>query len=592
MRHVTCLTFTTSQVVGDCREGRCIGDEAMKRLILALGAVLLLSGAAQAAPFAKGIEKGPVDNSLFCPAGSGWYPVDGGVCLSCPNGKKPVAGACPGLVKKTKKARKSYVRKFQVTLCKPGHFRQKGTKQCWTCGKGYVRIPGKKFTSKGHMCISLKPQFQKPRIVERVKLKELLDPKRLKQEFADRGCKGYGRNAFFALKGAGTCMTCPASHPKRTKWPASTDRACATKTCGGNGERMCDVLAGEGAPCGQDLQINLVTGLCEAKRNIACKPVVNTIKGMRTTAAKVQEAADKAGKIPGLDFLMKIADGITGKVDEMAISMVSKLPQAKIKADIDRIFGDPAAVREMAAVAEAIAARKDRLTRLLLDADTVCVNTAVLEREMMEILRGARRADAPTSGEILAELLGVGRAEAAVPPFWRGKSIAVSGGVLVNRSKLPNMPFHMNFALEGVWEVNDAGTGVSFSLNFIPGADIVHKPAPHPVMEWGLYVSFGGFGRADCSRPYALQLGAGKVLAGSATLPCGFLGLGINLAQVTLGKKTPAITLLTPENVTKSLLPAQGPIRVDRGRAGIGGLLGFNFSINLAGAKGQSVLNH
>ena len=560
----------------------------MRRLILALGAVLMLSAAAEAAPFRGSIEKGPVDNSLFCPPGSGWYPIQEGVCLSCPNGKKPKAGICPGLVTKTKFGKFSYNRKFMAGICKPGTYRRPKTKECWTCGKGYVRIPGKKFNAKAHMCVSIKPQIQKAKVVEKVNLEQLLDPKRLKREFADRGCKGYGRSAFYSLKGGGTCMVCPSSHPKRTKWPASSNKACATKTCGGNGERICDILAGEGAPCARDHQINLVSGLCEPKRNIACKPFVGALKGMYTGIQKAKDATGNV-KIPGMDVLKAFMSKITDKVDGMAMGMLAKLPTGKIRADIKRIFGDQKNVRAMAAVAEEVSARRGKLTRMILDAETSCVNTAALEREMMEILRGASRAEAPGSGAILAELLGVRPAQASVPPFFRGKSIGVTVGGLVNKT-ITRLGLHTNYAVEAVWSVNDAGTGVDFSLYALVGADFLHSPVPHPVGEPGFWIGFGGFGRGGCNAPYGLQLGAGKILGGAVN-HCGLVGVSLNLANVDLGQKTPAINLLTAEGITKSLLPAgKTPAEIERARAGKGGVLGFNFAFRMAGKKGQSLL--
>jgi len=564
---------------------------------LAVLSVALLHGPAEADDvFAPAKKLGPPDLSLLCPTGSTAVPSvkkPGTMnCLTCPGGKTPTAKLlCPAIkkVRRSKPERAGTMGRFALTCnIAKGEFRNPGTRQCWKCPRGYFRDPLQKFrTNNRNLCMTAPiPVVQKPTVVESFTIKDI--PKRFAEGARDLGCRGYGGGAFFKAT-AGACYSCPASHPKRRIGITKVSETCATAACGGKGERICNMLAGEGAPCKSGFQMNLIKGTCVPRKNVACKPIVGAVKAMRTGVDKAREATDKVPEIPGMDVIKAFVGNITGKIDEVAMGMLSKLPRAKIEADIDRIFGDPEAVRAMAAVAEEISDRRARLVDLILDVDTSCGDTTALEREMMQILLAANRAEAPGMGTILAEILGVGRAEAAVAPIFRGKSVAVTVGGLLNRN-VTRLPLHSNPALEAVWQINDSGTDIEFSLYFIFGADIFHRPAPHPIAEPGLYVSFGGFGRDGCSAPYGVQLGAGKVLSGAVN-HCGMVGFGFNLANVNLGDETPAINLITPENVKQTLLPAgRTPAEIDRGRAGKGGIVGFNFAFTLVGERGRSLL--
>lgn len=539
----------------------------------------------------KAIRVGEADKNLYCPNGSGWYPIDGGICLSCPGRKAPIAGACPGLKKVTKHAFWSYKKKFDWTPCRPGDFKRPGTKECWTCGLGYVRKPGTKFSRKKHICISLKAQVVKPKIVKRVAWQDLVNPKKLSDEIRDLGC-GYRKGAFFSLTGGGTCWVCPGSHPKRSLHPANSRNACMTRSCGKLGERPC-MISEHFLPCKKGTRFDVARQQCVTPKNIACKPMVIGVRALRDVMRKAGSAADKGRdaieKLPGVAAVKSLIKGITGKVDEMAAAAVSKMPTRKIEADLTRIFRSPEDVRAMAAIVEAINKRRGRIVDLALNEKVSCGDPARLKRELLSAIRGASRADAaPTAGQTFAGLFGVSPARAAAPGFLRGRTIALTIGVLANRQVVA-LPKHLNVGIEVVLGFNKAGTDASLGMNLVYGLDLIHRPAPNQIGEVGLYVGFGGFGRDNCGlSDYGLQLGGGGIVSIAAN-HCGLMGVSFNLAglQPLIKANKSVADVMTPAGMIAIVKPAKKVKLKGSGPSPSNAyVLGFNLAWQLAGKRG------
>ncbi|MGZ0189625.1 MAG: hypothetical protein ACKVH0_16750 [Alphaproteobacteria bacterium] len=443
---------------------------------------------------------GDVDVSLLCPAGSAWYPIKGGACLACSDSKKPKAGVCPGW-QSARWSAANYVRmrKKLSPVCGIGTFNRKGTRECWSCPKGYIRDPNllKKFERKPQsICVSpAHPIVRKPTIAAQISLKDLLDPERLKKEVRDLGCKSYGGKATFSSFGGGTCWACPVSHPKRTLNPIFTKAACGSASCGGLDQRPCTIFE-RLLPCDKGTSYNPFKQQCVAKKNLVCKPIISALRSVRNGVRKANELGQslQAGaneKIPGVKVLLALMDGVTGKLDDAASGLISKLPIDVIQADIDALFRTPDDAKDMQAVFAALAENGDKIEAKMLDPDVMCDNPNAVARLIVDIINGAKRADAggPKFGNVMREIIGVRHAHAASDAsgprisaaFLRNRSVAFTTSASLFLKK-GNIKVPVGFGLEYLIQIDGAGA-ISVVANFVGGLDFPSKATLSEVGE-------------------------------------------------------------------------------------------------------------
>lgn len=431
--------------------------------VAVVAAFLLLPAlpAQAASTHAPAKRLGGVDVSLFCPAGSAWYPVQGGVCLTCPGKVKPKAGTCPG-IRPARKAKAVFSHKRKGPVCRLGTFRNPAkTSDCYKCQKGFARVPGVKFNRNGICWSAPKPFVAKPTVALKISLKELLNPGRLSAEAQNLGCKGYGRNAVFSPLGGGTCWSCPKSHPKRTGFPVSSKKACGTASCGGEGERACNTLAGEGWPCNKGLKRDMRTGQCKAKVNFLCKPTLATMRGLRTAAAKTGEAGRNAmEKVPGLNALLGLMDKINDGVDAKLADLVAKVPTAKFLTEVEAQFGPPERVAAIQTVIRAMGENQDRLAALMLDGDVMCgTSQDRLRQAFVDMVNKAMRERAEAPGRSMFADLGFVSVAHASSPTVEDEDLFGVGirFALMFPMKLPKVPKPVVLGVQGIFSIDMAG---------------------------------------------------------------------------------------------------------------------------------------
>jgi len=506
-------------------------------LLLLLGSV----GAGAASNHAPATRLGDVDVSLFCPAGSSWSPFDGGVCLGCPDNKKPKVGLCPGMREaRTARAVYSHERKRWSPICRIGTFKRRGTRECWTCPKGFVRMPGVKFNRQGICFSPPHPIATKPKVVERIALKDVLNPRRLGDQARDLGCKGYDRDAVFSPVAGGTCWVCPESHPKRTLNPVFSARACGTAACGGLGERPCNVLAGEGRPCTKGLRHNPFTQQCVAKKPLACKPMIAAVQAVTRAIDRANEVGDGLrGKamdsVPGMRTLMALVDKSVQTLEGEMAGLVSKLPIDRITSDIDLMLKSPEELRAMQAVLQAVIDSRDVIWRMMLEPDIACDDPQAIGDLVIRRLNETWRAEA--GGKHFAHAMDklglVSPAHAArserqlqIRPL-RGKAFSMTAAASLFL-KQGGLKLPVGFAIEYFFSFNAAGTP-HIAVNLIAGLDFPSGSDWEESGATAFFVSFAPDVPQRCAPPpIAMQLELGSLVGISGNW-CGLTAVNVNL---------------------------------------------------------------
>ena len=430
--------------------------------VVAAFLLLPIHPAQTASTHAPAKRLGDVDVSLFCPAGSAWYPVRGGACLTCPGNVKPKAGTCPG-IRPARKTKAVFSHRRKGPVCRLGTFRNPAkTRDCYKCPKGYARVPGVKFNRNGICWSAPKPFVAKPTVALKISLKEMLNPGRLSAEAQNLGCKGYGRNAVFSPVGGGTCWSCPRSHPKRTGFPVNSKKACGTASCGGSGERACNVFAGEGWPCKKGLNHNSVTGLCQPRKAFACKPTVATVGGIYKAAGKAGEAGQNAmEKVPGLNLVMDLIRKPIEKMEEKFAGLVDKLPKGNVLANVDNVFGSPEQADAMRRAVDAVQSNRERLTSLLHNGDSICdPRSDALKRAFADTINQAfgKRTDAG-GGSIFTDLGLMSTAHASTPvrirvPLLYNTKFRIAA---MGAFKIPKLPTPIVVGVQGIFVIGSDG---------------------------------------------------------------------------------------------------------------------------------------
>lgn len=534
----------------------------------ALALLIAAPGAMAAQTHAPATKLGDVDVSLFCPAGSAWYPKDGGSCLTCGNNVKPKLGLCPG-IRPARTAKAVFSHRRKGLICKGRPFKRPKTKECWVCPKGYARVPGVKFNKKGICWSAPRPYNRKPKVALKISLKDMLNPARMAQESRNLGCKGYHKNAVFAPAGGGTCWVCPRSHPKRTLRPIISKRACGLASCGGNGERAC-LITERLRACNKDLSHNIFKGTCEARAKLSCKPLLGSLAAMRAAISKANEIAggmkgQALDKVPGAKALLGLMDKGTGKLQEKLNGLIAHMPVDKLTADLDLMFKSPEEVKMMQEIVLAIAARQDELMDLMLDPDVTCDNpealTALLARTINQATGYGDRTDAGQTrfGELMDIISPVSTAHATrkiqvYAPFLRGKAVSLTSAASIYLKKGPaKLP--IDFAFEYKIEIGDEGD-LNVSVNFVGGVDVPSKASWEESGSVSVYFSFlPKPKKADCEAAGGISLGLFN-LVGISGNRCGLAGLSVNLggADFTRDKVETIFTSSGPRQLL-ALLP-------------------------------------
>ncbi|MEM7189407.1 MAG: hypothetical protein AAF439_07330 [Pseudomonadota bacterium] len=524
------------------------------RTFLAAALIFLVAApsAFAASTHAKAKKLGDVDISLFCPAGSAWYPVDGGACLTCGGNKKPKAGFCPGIYPAKKaKARFSHMR--TGFFCKGRPFKRPKTKECWVCPRGYVRVPGVKFNKVGICWKAPKPYNNKPTVALKISLKDMLNPARLGQQAQNLGCKGYNRNAVFSPADGGTCWVCPKSHPKRTAYPIKSAKACGTSACGGEGQRSCNTLAGEGWPCNKGLSRDMATGLCKPKVNFLCKPTIATIRGLQAAAEKTGEAGKNAmEKVPGLNALLGLMDKVNDGIDAKLADMMSNVPTDKFLGSLDTSFGPPERIAAINAVIKGMGENQDQLLNLILDKEVMCGKQQDrLRQAFVDIANQAMRdrAAAP-GGSMFADLGLISVAHAGTDRIEDEELFGIGlRFALMVPMKLPKIPKPIVLGVQGIFLINEAGQ-VSVTTRLAGGMSSRNLPAGKFIaavvlggVVWGQSGGFPLRGWIESNKG-RYSLGLGAKFRGSF--------------NVRLKPWKPAAAVLDPENA-KGMMSGRSP---------------------------------
>lgn len=539
-------------------------------LACALMMVLAAGAATASSTHAPARKLGDVDISLFCAPGSAWYPVKGGACLTCGGNKKPTAGVCPGM-QGARKAKAVYSHRRRGPICRPGTFRKPKTRECWTCPSGFVRVPGVKFNRNGICFSPPHPVVRPARVVSKISLHDLLDPDRLSAEVKDLGCKGYGADAVFSPAGGGTCWRCPASHPQRTLYPIGSDRACGTASCGGNGERPCNFLAGEGAPCDKGLHHDLFKGQCVPKKNIACKPLVAAVRGASTAIDKANAlgerlVGDAKKKIPGLGVLMKLVDGPVEKMQEQMAGMVGKLPLDKVLGQMDGMFRTPEEARQFRDLIVALDESAGEIKALMMDPDVLCGDGSQLTELIARRINESYRGELDRSiWDALQGFSPVGQARAATSvrvyaPALRGRSIAVSSGFQVFLKK-GGVQLPVGFALEYVMGIANDGE-VQVSANIVVGIDNPWKSAVGEFGSTGMFFSYLPRTNPSCSVkvPTAVQVEMLNI-AGVSANKCGLVSVSAKIGSGTISEVAEFVTSTEPRRLLARLPEMKSSVR-------------------------------
>lgn len=511
---------------------------------LGLVLALMLVAPAMAGPYAHARHDGKMNFSYGCPPHSAWNPRGGGQCLACPQGGKLVGTACRRWVKP------SY--RHAIKVPKEGLLCPKGTYTavtgCYRCPQGmthdiYMPLGSAKACRRGRA-----PHFESyaPRIVKRVSMQQLIDPRKFGDNIGKLGCKAYGPNAF---SDSGTCWSCPSTHPIRTPFPhlIAGPKACTTRACGRENGRPCYLW--ERVPsCNKGLIENPLTNTCVTRPKLGCRAMVNTAKTLINAIREAEKAGkvlspDKLEKIPGLNALLSFANNQINQVNAQATKLLKVIPVDQAVGSLRRAFPTPDVEAQVSRVLAGIQNRRAAILHAMLDAKTTCSgNPTQLKRIFRDIVRTATAQAYETEW---GNLLGVGNAYAGGRHPLSGWSFGVSveGGF-----KLSSVPTQVG--LEVVVVIDETGD-VKVSPLLALGIDAINlREKKHLEVPSADVFAFVGWPHQDT--PF---LKVGPVSAGAGLLVGNRFGFGfdrgpglIRTASVRLGsfeKKAPSIPTIT-----------------------------------------------
>ena len=448
----------------------------MRIKTLSLFVVLLWFGNTLAwsdASHTKAKKLGSADFSLMCPSGAKWSPKDGGVCRGCANGEKPKWGKCKKIIpEKKSKASYSHKRWAVSPVCRIGTFKKKGTRECWRCPKGYKRNKGAKVTATDACKKRAKTIKVAPAIVSKMPLEEILKPENISDNMRSMGCQSYGENAIFSSKQRGSCWQCPKTHPVRTYHSITSDEACATKACGGLGQRQCYKKERKKA-CDEGLKFNPFKGQCVAKKNLACKPVLKAVKGVRNTIIEAEKLGDsltsKSDDIPGMAAIRAITGEVEEKLQETIKSAVDSMAMDDVLKNMNMTFNAPEKIEVVRHVVLNMNKNIDKLNDNLMNADIACdMNNKKMSNVFLGLIEDALKNITPPK----AYMVGTNNSTFSLTdgdnrPTWfhqfmDGAGFSLSSGFVFNsKPKLVvSFSFYARFNRDGTTDIG---------LNFSPG---------------------------------------------------------------------------------------------------------------------------
>ncbi|MEM6488054.1 MAG: hypothetical protein AAF677_07260 [Pseudomonadota bacterium] len=475
----------------------------LRRVMSALVAAVLAAGwagtASAAGDYARAEKVGKPDLSLLCPKDSRWSPLGGGTCFSCPRGGLMVGGRCNRMLpgKKTV-ARLAYTRtKPSQWLCRPGTFKLKGTRDCYRCPRGHLHNPLLSPRQRG-VCFTLpKASDYAATALPAPNIADLAKPSTWAVGVLTSGCTGYGPGAILSPADGGSCWQCPAGHPVRTRQLIKSPRACASRVCGGEGERPCYWRERRPA-CDDGLSRDFFENECRQRAKLSCRPLLGAVAKMREASIAAKRAGKTLSqgaldKIPGLKPVMSFVRRTIEDAQAQVGKVADALPMDRALADLDRLFPTPQAVADAERIMTGMADSQEALVAAILDADRVCQgDLSQVERILGDIIvaEGPRRTD---WADLLPSL--VGAAHASTPQQGLGAGFTVSTSVALPIYGV-NVPVTLGIEANVRANQNDEPEGALF---FSIGLDVLLLPPPSPFQSSvGLYGAVLPPVRRDC----------------------------------------------------------------------------------------------